>query len=295
MLATYFHADAIRPAFAPRPTAPTRAVNPASPAARGTIDALAVLAHDIRGPLANLALLIEAIGAEARRHGQTSTAGQAAKAERTIERLDAMMTAMLDRARRSGDPLAARAERVDLVELLETAVTLNRPRAEKYEVRLHCLVAAPMTVIGDGHLLIQAVDNLLGNAITFTRAGGRVLCEVAPTEDGGVVVRITDEGPGLTSDDLGRLFRPFATLSGQAPRPRKSTGLGLAIVRQIAESHGGSITAESRGHGTGATFTLRLPAADWGQAADELRRRSKVAAAGQTERSTGNYGASDGT
>ncbi len=223
-------------------------------------DALAIFAHDLRGPLANLALLIEAIGAEAQAVGSVRTIERTARAERIIDRLDGMLGAMLERARDSGNVLVARRKPVDMADVVETVATLNRPLAEKRGVRLHCFVAEPLVASGDAHLLMQAVDNLVGNAIAFTPAGGLVLCEAAPADNGDVLIRITDEGPGLAPEDIARAFRIFTPLSSRPAAPRKSTGLGLSIVRRIAEAHGGSVKAASPERGKGSSFTLRLPA-----------------------------------
>lgn len=231
----------------------------ASPGGTFPSDALAVLAHDVRGPLANLSILVEAMASEVDRGQFGRLSRHADKATRIIERLDGMMTAMLERARTLGDTLLAGRETVDLVDVIETVASLNRPLAERHGVRLHCLIAEPLHVKGEAHLLMQAIDNLLGNAITHSPRGACVVCEAAPARGGDVIVRIADQGPGLTADEIAGLFRAFGTLPARATQPRKSTGLGLAIVRRIAESHGGSVSAESRGAGAGATFSLRLP------------------------------------
>jgi signal transduction histidine kinase len=231
--------------------------------ARAALDALTVLAHDVRGPLASLALLVEAMSEAGAAAGEAATriGRHAARAEQIIERLDGMLTGLLDRARRSGDALAPGDEPLDLADLVETVVALNRPLAEGRGVRLHCLVADPPHARGDAHLIMQALDNLLANAIGFTPKAGLVLCEAAPAENGDVLVRVTDEGPGLSPAEMARLFRPYPKVARPAPTTRRSTGLGLSIAHRIASAHGGSLTVESRGHGHGASFLLRLPAA----------------------------------
>lgn len=225
------------------------------------VNSLAILAHDVRGPLANLALLVEAMGDEAIRSDDRRLAGQAHKAGAIIDRLDAMMTAMLERERRS-EILRPAQDGVDLTDVVETVVALNGPLARSKKVRVHCFVATPLRTRGDAHLLMQALDNLLTNAITFTRPHGRVLCEAAPGDHGDVVIRIADEGPGLTTAEIAGLFHPFATVQRNDDKDRKSSGLGLAIVRQIATAHGGSVEARSAGPARGSCFMLRLPGLD---------------------------------
>ena len=90
---------------------------------------------------------------------------------------------------------------------------------------------------GIAYLLMQAIDNLVGNAITLTPRGGRVVCEAGPGEAGGAIMSISDQGPGLTQAEIDRLFQPFARAHAASDGERRSTGLGLWIVRLIAERH----------------------------------------------------------
>lgn len=220
----------------------------------------AIFAHDMRGPLANLTILLEAIAAAAGSGHADSIGRHVDRALQTVERLGGMLTAMLGRFRELGDPLAPAAGDIDLSEVTEKVAALNRPLAESRQVRLHCSLADPLPVRGDAHLLMQAIDNLLSNALTHTAAGGRVVCETSSAEDGGVVVRVTDEGPGLSAVELTRLFQPFGTATAQKGSGRSSHGLGLWIVALIAERHGGRVEASSAGPGMGAAFSLHLPA-----------------------------------
>lgn len=230
---------------------------------RAQVGALAVVAHDLRGPLANLRLLIEGIESEI---GWEPTAAQHRIAARTrkagllIDRLDGLLQGVLQRVSRDGDPLSVSAETVDLTTLVEQTAALNAPAAERRKVRLHCLLMDPVGMSGDARLLGQAIDNLLANAIRHTPVGGLVLCELGLV-DGEAVLRIADQGPGLTEQDLRRMFRPFTRLSAVADDGAPSHGVGLYLVRLIAERHGGRIEAGNRERGPGAVFTLRLPLA----------------------------------
>jgi signal transduction histidine kinase len=80
-------------------------------------------------------------------------------------------------------------------------------------------------------------------------------------DDGGIAISVKDEGPGLSTDDLARLFGRFQRLTAKPTGGESSTGLGLSIVKRIVELHGGSVSAESDGPGRGATFIIRLPMA----------------------------------
>lgn len=222
------------------------------------VGALTILAHDMRGPLASLRLLVEAMGSAA--SGPEAVTRRARKADRLIQSLDGMLGSILERARRSGDPLACVPGEVDLVSLVEEVAALNLPAAERRNVRLHCLSIEPLVIEADAQLIRQAVDNLLSNAIKHTRRGGLVRIE-AGLLNGEAIVRVTDEGPGLTDADLRRAFRPFTTLSARADDGAPANGVGLYIVRLIAERHGGRIEAGRNRSGRGSVFTLRLPLA----------------------------------
>jgi signal transduction histidine kinase len=85
---------------------------------------------------------------------------------------------------------------------------------------------------------------------------------VVSHEDNNTVIRVTDEGQGLSPEDLGRLFGRFQRLSAKPTAGESSTGLGLSIVKRIIDMHGGEVTAESDGPGLGSTFTITLPATE---------------------------------
>jgi signal transduction histidine kinase len=108
--------------------------------------------------------------------------------------------------------------------------------------------------------LREAVDNLVSNAIKYTPVGGRMELSMS-VDDGGIAISVKDEGPGLSTDDMARLFGRFQRLTAKPTGGESSTGLGLSIVKRIVELHGGSVSAESDGPGRGATFIIRLPMA----------------------------------
>lgn len=240
--------------------APQRRSLKSTPKSNSRTDPLGVLAHDVRGPLANLSLILEGIELRNEKIGDARIEALVEKAARVIDRLDDMISATLEKARATGDALAVVPEDVPVPDVVEQMAALNEPLARERGVRLHCLSAEPLVVKGDQHLLMQAVDNLLTNAIKHSPRGGLVVCQAIP-EGGDVVIRVEDEGPGLTDTDMTKVFSPFTTLSAKSDAPMTSTGLGLSIVRQIARSHGGEVTVGRGRHGRGAAFTVRLPQA----------------------------------
>jgi signal transduction histidine kinase len=107
----------------------------------------------------------------------------------------------------------------------------------------------------------EAIDNLFSNAIKYSPIGGKIAVSVGHDDDN-TLIRVTDEGAGLSPEDLGRLFGRFQRLSAKPTAGESSTGLGLSIVKRIIDMHGGEVTAESGGPNKGSTFTIVLPATE---------------------------------
>jgi signal transduction histidine kinase len=115
-----------------------------------------------------------------------------------------------------------------------------------------------LTSMVDRSKLVMALTNLLNNAMRFTPDGGHILLELEP-HGAEAWIRVRDDGPGIPADQLMRIFDQFYQVEGHMTRRHQGMGLGLAIVRAVVQAHGGRVWAESRGPGTGATFTIALP------------------------------------
>lgn len=222
------------------------------------INALSIIAHDLRGPLASLSVLMELNQGYAEAEAWDRVAATADRALGMIDVLTGMLNGFLERARETGDPLSFRPAPVDLREVAAVAADLNRPIAEARDVSIIIEARGPMVAHGDRRLLIEAVENLVSNAVKYAREGGKVRCTVESGETGALVT-VADDGPGLSEEDMGRAFRPFTRLSSHGTSRGPSCGLGLWIVRLIAERHGGSVTARSAGPGKGVAFQIALP------------------------------------
>ncbi|WP_417676796.1 sensor histidine kinase [Roseibium sp.] len=223
-------------------------------------NALSIVAHDLKGPLANLSLIVEDISRNAPDGSRERIERNADKADLIIGQLSRMLSALLVRARDGRDPLSCERAPVNLVEVLELALSVNQPYARQKSIRFRCRAFDDVTVLGDQELLFEAFDNLIGNAVKHTKEGGTITCETGPAEDGRIYVSICDEGPGFRASDLLRAFRPFTRLSAKAKNGARSNGLGLWITRLIAERHGGRVEARNRQNNAGAELTLWLPA-----------------------------------
>jgi signal transduction histidine kinase len=230
---------------------------------RRRVGTLAIIAHDLKAPLANLDLLLGAMAIENSRAAPDRRTGLTQRAERLVARLSQLLDALIERERTYGDPLAVVTREHDLGAILRTVASCNEAAAERRFVRLHVRVAGTLPIRGDGELLMQAIDNLVANAVRHTEPGGRVLCEADTRDTGEVVVRIRDGGAGLSPAETAQLFRPFIRVGGLTGNAGKADGaphgLGLWIVRLIAENHGGRVTVERTPGARGTTFALTLP------------------------------------
>src|SRR5204863_7857462 len=147
---------------------------------------------------------------------------------------------------------------VDLTQVIDAAMDTVRPAADAKSIQIqkHCDTDVGL-ISGDPGRLQQVVWNLLSNAVKFTPNGGRVDVRLERL-DSDVRITVSDTGQGISADFLPLVFDRFRQADSTSTRKYSGLGLGLAIVRQIIEMHGGTVQAESRGEGQGATFRVRL-------------------------------------
>jgi two-component system sensor histidine kinase SenX3 len=142
--------------------------------------------------------------------------------------------------------------------LLEDAIDRVRPAAEAARITIELDGSAPGAILAcDRRQLVSAIANLLDNAVKYSESGSRV-CLAMAVEDRNVVLTVTDQGIGIPSRDLERIFERFYRVDQARSRATGGTGLGLAIVRHVVQAHGGDVTVESV-EGQGSTFRLVLP------------------------------------
>lgn len=226
--------------------------------AMGRPSALAILAHDLRGPLTSLQLLIELIGTQSERCATAKISAYAYRAEGIIDRLDALLNSTLERVRDAGDPLCLKPETFDLMEVMEEAIVVNLPRARAKSISLILVSKEAVNVHGDRQLLLQVIENMIGNAVKHSRPNQYINCAVRQVEDQ-ARVSVRDNGAGMTSADLRQVFSPFKTLSAKSSDTGQSWGLGLWIAKLIVEQHAGKVHACSEGPGQGSEFGFVLP------------------------------------
>jgi PAS domain S-box-containing protein len=227
-------------------------------AAENLNDFIAVLAHELRNPLAPIrnAVLVMA---------KASANDPVQEAMRnTIDRQSAQLARivddLLDVARITRGALTLERNAVDLVEVASDAIQAAMPwiEAAKHRVELD-VPTPPVRVNGDTGRLTQLLVNLLNNAARYTPAGGHITVK-AWAEDGWAFVAVRDTGRGIDPQNIDRIFDMF--VRGRATRPGEGLGIGLALARRVAEIHGGSLTAHSEGENRGSEFILRVPLVD---------------------------------
>jgi signal transduction histidine kinase len=155
--------------------------------------------------------------------------------------------------------IAIRPEPVDLVALLRDLVEANLPLAERKNQTIMFTAPAAIELVCDSDRIREAIDNVLSNAIKYSPIGGRIGIAVE-RGDQSAVIRITDQGPGLSAEDMARLFGRFQRLSAKPTGGESSTGLGLSIAKRIVDLHGGAVEAETTGP-SGTTFKIAIPSA----------------------------------
>jgi PAS domain S-box-containing protein len=215
---------------------------------------LAMLAHELRNPLAPIRNALHLL----RIAGAGPVAAEARDVmERQLTQLIRLVDDLLEVSRISRGKIELRRTAVDLAGVVASAVETSRPAIDAARHRLEIrLPPAPLHVEGDFVRLSQVVANLLNNAAKYTDPGGRIALSVQ-REGAEAEIRVQDNGLGLAPEVLPRIFDMFA----QADRARAAGGLGigLALAKMLVDLHGGRIEARSGGLGRGSEFAVRLP------------------------------------
>jgi signal transduction histidine kinase len=235
-----------------------RARSEAEQANRIKDEFVSIVSHELRTPLNAILgwttmLQRGSISGDKATRALQSISDNASRQARLIEDL-------LDFSRVSSGRASLHMETIDVRELIRGVVESMTPTAVARAVDLQLSSIPPVEVIGDIRRLEQVFFNLVDNALKFTPAGGRVSLDVRIV-DRVVEVRVQDTGRGIEPDFLPLAFDRFRQADSTNSRTHGGLGLGLSIAKQLVEAHKGTISAESKGTGKGATFTVRLPVA----------------------------------
>lgn len=218
---------------------------------------LAMLAHELRGPLAPLRIGLDILLRQ-RPDGPPTVSRTLAAMNRQLDHIVRLVDDLLDVSRVSRGRLEIRRERADLASLIERAVEGVAPSLSSRSQVVTVHAGSPVTAEVDGTRITQIIGNLLSNASKHSPSGARLSVDLA-TEGELAVVRVRDEGSGIPADQIGRVFDVFTKIDRPTEKTNDGLGVGLALSRQLAELHGGTLIAESAGEGKGSTFTLRVP------------------------------------
>jgi PAS domain S-box-containing protein len=219
---------------------------------------LALLAHELRNPLAPIRTALDVL----RRQDAPETAlGQAGRiAERQLRHMARLLDDLLDVSRIREGTISLRKEKLNVSALLHAAAQASRPFMDE---RGHDFVVVdpvePIWVEGDHVRLEQVLGNLLNNAAKYTDAGGEIRMS-AEKSDGDVQIRVQDNGIGIEPMMVSRVFDLFVQADRRTELSAGGMGIGLSLVKKLVELHGGRVEAFSAGVGRGTEFRVRLPA-----------------------------------
>jgi signal transduction histidine kinase/ActR/RegA family two-component response regulator len=240
---------------------------------------LAMLGHELRNPLAPIVTALQMLRLE----GVNLRAQDVL--ERQVEHMLRLVDDLLDVSRITSGKIELRKEHVELSSVVTRALEMSRPLLERRRNRL--TVDVPelgLVVDGDPARLAQVVSNLLTNAAKYSDPDSPI--EVRASREGTRVrLLVVDHGIGIDATYLEQVFDQFVQVPQGLDRAAGGLGLGLAIVRSLVERHGGTVRAESRGHGSGSTFIVELPLAADAVSKDATRHPAQGAV--RTSRTVG--------
>jgi PAS domain S-box-containing protein len=227
----------------------------AAEANRAKDEFLATLSHELRNPLGAIANAVAAL--DRRGGGEEATTRLHQIIHRQTHHLTRLVDDLLDVARATAGKIPLNRQALDLSEVAGGCVRSLRASGRTRRHRL-MFRAESVIVSADPTRLAQVITNMLDNAVKFTPSGGTVDVDVL-REGQDAVLRVSDTGVGIAPEMLSRVFELFAQAEQPMDRSVGGLGIGLTLSRRLVEMHGGTIAANSEGHGRGAQFTVRLP------------------------------------
>ncbi|HET7679536.1 MAG TPA: DUF3369 domain-containing protein [Xanthobacteraceae bacterium] len=223
-------------------------------------DILSTVAHDLRNPLGVILGRAEMLRSMLAPGPETENlVAQIDHISKAAGNLSEMVTELLSDAMADAMDIKIRKEPVNIAVLAAEQCAANQPIAAKKNQKLLFSAPEQLNASCDADRLREAIDNLVSNAIKYSPQDSTIRVSVTRQAQD-VIISVADEGPGLSPEDMSRLFGRFQRLSAKPTGGESSTGLGLSIVERIVNLHGGSVAAESSGPGAGTTFEIRLPA-----------------------------------
>jgi two-component system CheB/CheR fusion protein len=218
---------------------------------------LAMLAHELRNPLAPIRTTLDVLRASVATDSTLEWGWNLI--DRQTQHLTRLVDDLLDVARFTRGEILLQKEPILLREVLDHSVETSRPLIESQKQTLTLeLLSEPVYIDGDFVRLAQVFSNLLNNASKYTPKGGEISLTAECLGDEAVIT-LTDNGIGISAEVLPHIFEVFAQSNRSRPRSHGGLGLGLALSRRLVELHAGNITANSEGPGRGSQFVVHLP------------------------------------
>ncbi|WP_415830891.1 sensor histidine kinase, partial [Janibacter anophelis] len=220
-------------------------------------DFVANVSHELKTPVGGISLLAEAVMDA--KDDPEAVDRFARRMQSEAVRLSSLIKEIVELSRLQGTPVLQDPQLVEIEDVVALALEHLRIEAEAKNITLTDKVAEDLYVRGDEDMLITAVRNLVGNAISYSDANTAVGVG-ARLQGDTVEIAVTDQGPGIPEHEQTRIFERFYRMDAARSRATGGTGLGLSIVKHICANHGGDIQVWSDG-AHGSTFTIRLPVA----------------------------------
>lgn len=238
---------------------------------------LAILAHELRNPLAPLRNALQIMHLAENRRDLMLQARETM--ERQVDQMIRLVDDLLDISRINHGKITLNKVPVEAKMILKDAIDAAMPAIEAAGIRLHVDIASgSLRLNGDCIRLVQIFSNILNNAVKFTPGGGDIF--ISAEKSGHMaVIKIRDTGPGIEPQVLPRIFEIFCQGTEPTVRRHGGLGIGLALVKRLVDLHGGTVTAASEGKNKGSEFTVTLPLARPEQAAKPAQKKQRERAA----------------
>jgi signal transduction histidine kinase/CheY-like chemotaxis protein len=221
-------------------------------AARTKDEFLAMLGHELRNPLAPIVTALQLMKLR-----QAEVPPEQVIIQRQVDHLVRLVDDLLDVSKITRGMVELRPEPTELRDVLTRGAEMAGTLLERKKHRL-TIDSPSIAWYGDPARLAQVVSNLLTNAARYTPEGGQIDL-TASVQDGQIVLRVSDNGVGISAELLPRIFEPFVQGRRNADRAEGGLGIGLALVKNLVELHGGRVSVHSAGEGQGSQFTVELP------------------------------------
>ncbi len=233
---------------------------------------LAMLAHELRNPLAAIAGAVRLVQ-------RVKTDQERSRTMEVIDRqcmnLSRLIDDLLDVSRITTGKIQLRKACLDLEPILDRAIACVRPTIDNRKHTLDVAIEPGLKLDADPLRIEQIVVNLLSNAAKYTKNGGRIWL-TAEHQAGKIVIKVSDNGIGIPTEMLPRVFELFTQVEASLNRADGGLGIGLTLVRKLAELHGGTAEVTSDGVGQGTEFTVTLAASPATESDGEANKRQKA-------------------